>query len=69
MVGVVAGCAEYFLGDHWLSNGATDHYLYPPLWFNVTISAISGLLASAVAWALLEAVNWMRRNHRQRSNP
>ena len=64
--GLIAGCAEYFLNDHWLGNGATNHYLYPPVWFVVTISTISAALASVATACLLAFAGWVWRRLTQR---
>lgn len=64
LFGASVGCADYFFGDHWMYVNGDTKYLYPPTEYNVMLSALLGLIASAVAWGLLELVDWLRRRRK-----
>lgn len=64
IIGVIAGCAEYYWGDHWLYVNGGNQYLYPPTWVNVASSAVFGAVMGGAVWLLLALTRWTWRRIR-----
>ena len=67
IIGVIAGCVEYYWGDHWLYVNGGEKYLYPPTWANVASSAVVGGAIGGGVWVSLAVTRWILR--RMRAKP
>jgi hypothetical protein len=61
IIGVIAGCAEYYWGDHWLYVNGGEKYLYPSAWANAAFSAVVGAVTAGSVWVSLALALWRWR--------